>query len=620
MGILTDYLDRKHDKEDSQALLYANMIKSGNLSPVPHPGKDATPEQINDWTAENSRRQQQFDYATSQLKKYYGGDKEGKGLFDKFVGVLHHIHQKHSGQPPAIESPPPGAAGPIDDRKTTSQAGMPSQGATGAAGASPRAAMAAWPPTGPNGSGSPPARFSSGDAASRPPDASAASGAAPTISSPPPAGPAAALPAAGLGSVLESANPSPEALSDRALKAKLDLTNAEFDQKVAEAEKLGLKKGTPQYLEWMSGGKIRGGAFAPKVMTRQVMGSDIQKSDPDMTTATGEPVDPSKRYDIFSDSATGARYAMPSGAVASMLGPDKAAGVTGGPPEGITVGGVFKQPGDPDWTAQNQKQFDAMTRSYKSSEAAKDRRVQVSASARAKAFASLRPVGVVRKSDGELMETTSADVAAHPELYAPAGPGMQTMNRSAVFDEIGYTTDQMNTAIDKMGNDAFSTTARAQIAGVLRAPDPASALSTFLNSEAATTLSDAQIEYITSLVSLQESAMSLRSIAGMGQGSDQLRHAITAMLPGAETPSKAYAQRQMKLFQGEVNQLKKSVPGLGDTVPRGGTVGDMKSGPPDGSKKFIYARDPNGKVHKAAEGTALPKGWKLDPNYKEPTQ
>jgi hypothetical protein len=91
---------------------------------------------------------------------------------------------------------------------------------------------------------------------------------------------------------------------------------------------------------------------------------------------------------------------------------------------------------------------------------------------------------------------------------------------------------------------------------------PASAWQNFIRSGFATTLSDDQIDYVTTLASLQESAMAMRSIQGMGAGSDMLRGAIINMLPGPGVPSKKWAEQQMKLFTVEVNSLRTALPTL----------------------------------------------------------
>jgi hypothetical protein len=245
--------------------------------------------------------------------------------------------------------------------------------------------------------------------------------------------------------------------------------------------------------------------------------------------------------------------------------------VVAGVPYGITGirdgKPVVKVPGDPDWTGQDAKVFAAAKAAQAASDATKDHRMMVSAQARASFYAKTREYGVIDTQTGGLVMLSPDAINQNPGRYAPASQAMQTMNRQSIFGEIDYTAGQLNQAIAALPDTGFDATSRAQISAVLRDVDPRSALSTFLGSSAAETLSDAQVQYITGLVSLQESAMSLRSLAGMGQGSDQLRSAIIKMLPGPTTPSRSYAQRQMQLFQGEVNQLRKSVPGLGKNPP-----------------------------------------------------
>jgi len=140
-------------------------------------------------------------------------------------------------------------------------------------------------------------------------------------------------------------------------------------------------------------------------------------------------------------------------------------------------------------------------------------------------------------------------INANPGKYGPGALTQQLKNRAGIFDEIDATKEQFNDALGKLSEEDFKALPRAQIALALKDRDPASAMSTFMGSQVGTTLSPAQVDYVTGLLTMVESAMSLRSIAGQGQGSDTLRNAITRMLPGAETPSKAYAERQMRLFK-----------------------------------------------------------------------
>lgn len=180
-------------------------------------------------------------------------------------------------------------------------------------------------------------------------------------------------------------------------------------------------------------------------------------------------------------------------------------------------------------------------------------------------------------SNGQLQYMTPAQISAAQKSgtgAAPASPGVQAMTKEAVFQDIHFNVQQTRKALNDL-DDGFSPTSRAQIAFALTSQDRPGALSAFLNSSAGQALSESQVNYITALASLNENAMALRGVAGMGQGSDDLRNAIRNAIPGAGTPNKKYGNRQLDLFEGTVNRLQTAVPGLGGntaTPPAGATV------------------------------------------------
>jgi hypothetical protein len=191
---------------------------------------------------------------------------------------------------------------------------------------------------------------------------------------------------------------------------------------------------------------------------------------------------------------------------------------------------------------------------------------------------------VIDRQSGEPVMVNANTINANPGRYMAGSLGQQLKNRAGIFDEIGYTTNQFENALKGMTDADFKTIPRAQIALALKSRDPRSAMSEFMGSEVASTLSPSQVDYVTGLASLSESAMSLRTVAGMGQGSDTLRNAIVAMLPGPATPSIPYARRQMELFNGELNALRRATPssqslGMGGPTPTAPT-----NTPPPGAK------------------------------------
>jgi hypothetical protein len=257
-------------------------------------------------------------------------------------------------------------------------------------------------------------------------------------------------------------------------------------------------------------------------------------------------------------------------------------------PYAVMRDGKARIPGDPEWTADDQKLIAAAQGATASGEANKAKL----ATKRETFFSSL-PQAVLFKQDdpakgvhaGELAMVTRKEAGSNPAKYAPVSATDKAMGPQARFGEIQATVDMTNTAIKNLPDEGFDAKTRAQIAYVLRSPDPHSALDGFFKSDVAATLSDAQVDYVTSLTSMAESAQALTSLQGIGaRGSDRLRASIVAMLPGSGTPSRKYAETQMKKFQIELDQLHKGVATAG-----GATPGAPGPGGPTGAISFTDA-------------------------------
>lgn len=248
-----------------------------------------------------------------------------------------------------------------------------------------------------------------------------------------------------------------------------------------------------------------------------------------------------------------------------------------GVPMGVYHQGKVVTPGDEGWTSHDDKLLADAKTAYKQGEKAKDDRIQLAANSRVAAYLKSRLYGVMDASTGSLVMVPASEVANNPGKYAPAGPAVTAKNRTSVFSEIETATGYLEKAINELPDKAFDPSARAQIAMVLRSDSPTSAWHNFLSSDVAATLDDKQIQYVTAVVNMDESAMALRTVAGMGQGSDTMRNAIIKMLPGSSTPSKAYAKEQVRLFKGEVGALKSSIPNIGSPGQGGGSTKQLPS-------------------------------------------
>jgi hypothetical protein len=107
-------------------------------------------------------------------------------------------------------------------------------------------------------------------------------------------------------------------------------------------------------------------------------------------------------------------------------------------------------------------------------------------------------------------------------------------------------------------------------------------------------LTPAQQDFVVWVAQLQERALSLRNVAGMGAGSDQLRNAILATLPGVKSGNKQMALKQLDAFDNQVALLERGVPkvrGQGGVTPPPKPGG----GPPKPTTSgTIRMRAPNG--------------------------
>ncbi len=169
----------------------------------------------------------------------------------------------------------------------------------------------------------------------------------------------------------------------------------------------------------------------------------------------------------------------------------------------------------------------------------------------------------MKSKDEVLQENATNKANGFGSRYVGAELATKIRSKSATFGEIEVASKSVR---DVLANPKinFDQGQMAKIALVLKDRETRSALDNFLQGNIGKTLTPAQRDYVTALVNLKESAYALRNISGMGQGSDELRRAIAAAIPNVATPDKAYALRQLDLFDLQVRTLKQGIPGLGN--------------------------------------------------------
>lgn len=253
---------------------------------------------------------------------------------------------------------------------------------------------------------------------------------------------------------------------------------------------------------------------------------------------------------------------------------------------------TIKLPGDADWTGEDAKTFSASKAATATADAQKDHRIQLASQARITSYLAGR-MYPVQNADGTETFASGAQLSANPDKYSPLAGAAKVQAQKQIFVDLHYASTQMREAVAGMGDQGFDAKTRAQLLLALRSNDPRSAFSQFLSSEDASTLNDAQVNYVTAVAAAKESAMMLRTVGGMGSGSDMLREAVDKLVPGPGTPSAKFANRQLDLYDGQINRLERGVPS---------TAASNKS-------NEMETQTYNGKTYTRKKGTQDP--WKL---------
>ena len=205
--------------------------------------------------------------------------------------------------------------------------------------------------------------------------------------------------------------------------------------------------------------------------------------------------------------------------------------------------------------------------------------------ARGAAFGRNRPLSVLDTWNGNRPITVSAGEAEdNPDRYVTQGGGAPAMQKEALIQDIRTTIGNVGDSLKAM-KAGFNAPTRAMLAASLG--DPNGTAAQFFQSVPRANLDETQQNYVIDIFQLRENAMAMRSLLGSGQGSDDLRRAIVQTLPGPGTPSKGYAQQQLKRLNQTVDRLERGVPNVPLAGPgpqrgsgQGGGARDLGPAPP----------------------------------------
>lgn len=268
----------------------------------------------------------------------------------------------------------------------------------------------------------------------------------------------------------------------------------------------------------------------------------------------------------------------------------------GGVPYAVTRGGLTVTPESPDWTKEDQTLFDAAMGSAKEAqqlridpviadqlgaapnpkdfekgrsdpgyakelkeygqkaEQIKDRMAAASGTARAKAFNEYRPVQAM-DADGNVFWTTAKN--AIEGGMASASEGIKLKPREAQMKDIQVASKQTREAINAL-DKPFSPDQIAKLHLAITTPDDSIA-NAELTTLATQNLTDKQQDFVVWVKQLNERAMSLRNVAGMGTGAQDLRNAIRDMIPGVRSGNKQMMNKQLDAFDNQVKILRSGI-------------------------------------------------------------
>jgi hypothetical protein len=209
----------------------------------------------------------------------------------------------------------------------------------------------------------------------------------------------------------------------------------------------------------------------------------------------------------------------------------------------------------------------------KKAEGIKNQMAGASGEARAKAFNEYRPVQVM-DADGNVYYTTAK--SAIEQGQSGAGEGIKLKPREAQIKDIQVASKSTREAINNLDRD-FTPAQIAKLHYAMETEDLGLA-NTELSTLATQDLTEKQQDFVIWVRQLNERAMSLRNVAGMGTGAQDLRTAIRAMIPGIRSGDKKMMNKQLDAFDNQVSILKTGIAHPGKTAPK-----DKKDTPDTGT-------------------------------------
>lgn len=183
--------------------------------------------------------------------------------------------------------------------------------------------------------------------------------------------------------------------------------------------------------------------------------------------------------------------------------------------------------------------------------------------ARGQAMGSYRPVPVLDQN-GQLQYQFAGQAIANQAT--PAAQGVPAMSKQAQFTEMKQASGKFRDAITNLDRD-FTPDQIAKLQLAQRAPDEGVVRNITDSLLGDQNLTPAQQDYVIWHNQMMERILSLRNVAGMGQGASDLRGAIQATIPGPKSGSKQFSLKKMDAVDNQINVLSKGIPKTNTSGP-----------------------------------------------------
>jgi hypothetical protein len=217
--------------------------------------------------------------------------------------------------------------------------------------------------------------------------------------------------------------------------------------------------------------------------------------------------------------------------------------VAGVPTGRVMHAGKYVAPGQEGYTKADADAVDLGLNAQGLSQKQKEKLVAMRASETAKERAQFVFHNVVNKQTGEVGEVSALEMAKNPSMYGGASEQEKVSARDSVHESLNTNFKALSDSLDKLPN-GLDTETQALLKQALNEENPGM-IETLMVNKVKQGASDEVLQYLTNIKIMQEDVMTLRSVGGMGAGSDAMRHAMVQTIPGAGTSSVREAKMQI---------------------------------------------------------------------------